>query len=71
MLILTRKPGELITIRHDLSLDPATPVGDLFLDGPIEIGIVRVNGCQVKIGIQADPRLHILRAELYDRESII
>ena len=67
MLILTRRPGELITIRHNLSLDPATPVGELFLDGPIEIAIVRINGSQVSIGIQADPRLHILRGELHDK----
>ncbi len=71
MLILTRKRGELITIRYDLALDPATPVGDLFVDGPIEIGVVRVYGSNVKIGIQADPRLHILRAELADKGSII
>ena len=71
MLILTRKRGEIITIRYDLALDPNTPVGEIFTDGPIEIGVVQIKGNQVSIGIQADPRLHILRAELVDRESII
>ena len=50
MLILIRRAGQLITIRHNLALDPATPVGELFIDGPIEISVVWIKGSHVKIG---------------------
>ncbi|OGI47382.1 MAG: hypothetical protein A2151_07875 [Candidatus Muproteobacteria bacterium RBG_16_65_34] len=64
MLILTRKPGQLLTIGPDLSLDPATPAHELFLDGPIVLLVAGVRGSVVKLGIRAHPRLTILREEL-------
>lgn len=64
MLILTRKPGQLLTIGPDPSLDPATPVHELFLDGPIVLLVAGVRGSVVKLGIRAHPRLTILREEL-------
>ena len=67
MLVLTRKPGQLIKIEPDETLNLATPIGELFADGPVEIIVTQVNGCQVKLGICAHPRLLILRDELYDR----
>ena len=44
MLILTRHPGQLIAIRPSATLDPATPIGRVFADGPIEILVTRVWG---------------------------
>ena len=64
MLILTRKPGQCITIEPDAGLDPETPVRKLFADGPIEVIVGRVDGSQVKLAIQAHPDLQILREEL-------
>lgn len=64
MLILTRKPGQLLTIGPDPSLDPATPVLELFADGPIVLLVAGVRGSVVKLGIRAHPRLTILREEL-------
>jgi hypothetical protein len=29
MLVLTRRPGETLTIRLDPSIDPSTPIGEL------------------------------------------
>ena len=64
MLILTRKPGQRITIEPNADLDPETPVRKLFADGPIEVIVSRVNGAHVKLAIQAHPSLQILREEL-------
>jgi len=67
MLILTRKPGQIITITHAADLDPATPIGEFFIDGPMEIRINRITGQQVRIGITAHSGFIILREELCER----
>jgi len=64
MLILTRKPGQIIKIQPAAELPLTTPVGALFAEGPIEIVVQRIQGQQVRIGIQAHDRLLILREEL-------
>lgn len=64
MLILTRKPGQLLTIEPHKTLDLLTPVYELFAYGPIEVTVLRIRGSQVRLGIQADPRLQVLREEL-------
>lgn len=64
MLILTRKPSQSIVIDLIEGLDPQTPVGELFAQGPIEILVSEVRSGQVRLGVQADPRLRILRDEL-------
>ena len=53
MLILTRHPGQLITIQPHPSLRPATPIGRVFADGPIEILVARICGNRVSLGIAA------------------
>lgn len=67
MLVLKRKSGERIRIEPDPCLSPATPIGELFRDGAIEIVVSDVNAMYVKIGIDADPRLLILRDELQQK----
>lgn len=67
MLVLKRKSGERIRIEPDPRLSPATPIGELFRDGAIEIVVSDVNAMYVKIGIDADPRLLILRDELQQK----
>ncbi len=69
MLVLTRKPGQSIKIQLDETLPWKTPVGKLFVDGPIEIIVTQVNGQQVKLGIIAHPDLKILRNELDTHDS--
>jgi sRNA-binding carbon storage regulator CsrA len=64
MLVLTRKPGQAIQIDLMEDLDPRTPVGELFAQGPIEIIVGGIRGDQVKLGINADKRFRILRDEL-------
>ena len=66
MLILTRKPGQLLKISPKAGLNPATTVAELFRDGPIEILVSRIDEGQVRIGVQAHPDLLIARD---DREA--
>ena len=64
MLVLTRKLGQVLKIMPHESLNPATPIGELFKNGDIEIKIVKTDGYQVSLGINAHPDLLILREEL-------
>ena len=64
MLILTRRPGQALTIRPERNLDLNTPVAQLFADGPIRVMVAGVIGPQVRLGVAADARLTILRDEL-------
>lgn len=64
MLVLTRKPGQLIRIHLADELPWKTPVGELFAEGPIEIRVIQIGGGQVKLGITAHSDLLILRDEL-------
>ena len=66
MLILTRKPGQLLTISPKGSLNPATSIAELFRDGPIEILVSRIDDGQVRIGIHAHPGLLIVRDDRED-----
>ena len=70
MLLLTRTPGQRITSQPAPSLPLTTPVGALFAAGPIEIVVQRVHGQQVRIGIQADAGLRVLREELDVKGSL-
>ena len=63
MLILTRQPGQIVTIQPREDLRLWTPVARLFADGPIEILVTRVQGNQVCLGIQAHPDLLVNRGE--------
>ena len=69
MLILTRHPGQLIAIQPSATLDPATPIGQVFADGPIEILVARVWGQQVSLGITAHTELFIYRGEKGSRKE--
>ena len=64
MLILTRKPGEAITLALLEDTDRRTPVGELLAHGPIEVVVLDVRRGQVKLGLRADARFLILREEL-------
>jgi len=63
MLILTRKPGELIYLYpEDVPQDMT--VAELFSGMQIVFEVLEVRGNQVKIGIDAPDKLTILRGEL-------
>lgn len=64
MLIITRKPGQCLSIDLLTPADARLPAGELFASGPLQIVIARIEGGRVQLGIEADPRLRILREEL-------
>lgn len=69
MLILTRRVGQSLLMMPDQKLDLATPVGELFVSGPIRVLVAQVSGARVKFMIDADQRLLILREELHRRRE--
>ena len=64
MLILTRQPGQSLSIHPHPTLDPGTPVEQVFADGPIQVQVLGVQGAQVHLGVAAPAGLCILREEL-------
>lgn len=67
MLVLGRKEGELVRIDISKGVSPSLPIGELFSQGPIEITVTRILRGAVRLGIQADWRFTILRAELHPK----
>ena len=64
MLILTRRPGEGLTIGLDPSVDPRTPMGEILGQAGIRVRVVAGRSNQVRVGIDAPSELVILRDEL-------
>lgn len=64
MLVLTRRPGQTITIQPGLGVDLTAPLGALFTHGPIEVRVNHVERGQVNMGITAHTSLTILRDEI-------
>lgn len=64
MLVLTRKAGQAISIEPQEGMDLNTPIRALFEKGPIEVVVLQVSGNHVRVGINADSRLTVLRNEL-------
>ena len=64
MLILTRQPGQSLSLHPRPTLDPGTPVEQVFADGPIRVQVLGVQGPQVRLGVAAPAGFCILREEL-------
>jgi len=56
MLILTRRPGEGLTIGLDQSVDPRTPMGEILGQPGIRVRVVAGRSNQVRVGIDAPVR---------------
>ena len=63
MLIVSRRNAESILIEPSKDLDPSTPVGEIFGDGPIEITVFSGAGHRVKMGVAAPSALSIWRKD--------
>jgi len=63
MLFLTRSPSQSIFLALASDADPATPIGELFKDGPIRLRVMAVRGSQVRVGVQVPPLLEVHREE--------
>ena len=61
MLVLSRRPGEILVIEPDPDTVGSGPL--LWFDRPIEVMILRVDGNHVRIGIDAPASLRIWRGE--------
>ena len=70
MIIFTRHPGQSLTICPHPTLDPATPVEQLFAGGSIQMQVLRVQGPQVYLGVAAPCGLCIAREELRSRVAV-
>ncbi len=70
MLILTRKPGQSLSIYPQSTLDPGTPVEQFFAGGPIQVQVVGVQGPQVRLGVEAPAGLCIRREELLPPSAV-
>lgn len=69
MLILSRKLGQIITIGPETdNTNPLLP-SPYFTDGPIEILVTRVQGGEVRLGINAHISLVIQRGEAVPWEN--
>ena len=64
MLILTRKPGQSLSIHPHPGLDPGTPVEQLFAGGPVRVQVVGVQGSTVRLVAAVPAGLCIQRDEL-------
>jgi len=69
MLVLTRRPGEGLTIEPDGGLDPETSVRELFSEGLVTFRIINVSGNTVRVGVEAPADLLVLREEHLRREE--
>lgn len=67
MLVLSRREGESLAISLDPDIDPNTPACELFAGGPLVIMVLRHREGMVRLGVAADSRLTVLRAELASR----
>lgn len=70
MLVLTRRIGETLYIDLSDSVDPSTPVGELFAKS-MEVTVLDMNGNQVRIGVEAPKELRIVRQELLSEEKLV
>jgi sRNA-binding carbon storage regulator CsrA len=70
MLFLTRKPCQSLLIHPYPSLDPGTPVEQVFAEGPIQVQVLGVQGTQVRLGVAAPAGLCIVREELRFRVAV-
>lgn len=67
MHYFNRSPSQSIYISLANDVDPATPIGELFKNGPIRVRVMAVRDRQVRIGVQASELLDIHREEVMER----
>ncbi|MBI3897702.1 MAG: carbon storage regulator [Gammaproteobacteria bacterium] len=65
MLIVSRKVKQSLCIALDPTIDPKTPIGEIFARGPIRVVVACIEDTYVRLGISAHPGLAILREELH------
>jgi sRNA-binding carbon storage regulator CsrA len=69
MLVLTRKPGQILSISPEMDVPPELTVRELFGAGPILIAVKRIDRLQVRLGIEAPLCLRVERLERGDIDA--
>ena len=69
MLSLSRREGESIEIDLGDYVDPSTPVGKVFANGPLTIRVFRIRHTDVRLAIDAPPGLVVLPQEVTDADE--
>ncbi len=64
MIFVTRSPSQSVYMSLVPDVDPATPIGALFKDGPIRVRVVTSDGSQVRLGVDLPPLLEMRREAL-------
>jgi sRNA-binding carbon storage regulator CsrA len=67
MLVLTRKPGQLVLISPKAAMPPGLSMAEVFEEGPLMVVVRRVDRGSVSLGIEAPRWLYIERAERGNR----
>ena len=68
MLMIARREGESLYISLDQSVDPSTPVGEVFTR-PILVKIDELRSNQAALAIDAPELINIVREELLSKFS--
>lgn len=69
MVILTRNIGQAIRILPNADLDPATPIGELFINGPISIILAGAGQGRARVVVYSDERFVVAEDERYPEEE--
>ena len=69
MLSLSRREGESIEIYLGDYVDPSTPVGKVFVNGPLLIRVFRIRPTDVRLAIDAPPGLTVMGKEVADDQA--
>lgn len=65
MVIISRKVGQAVRIVPDADLDPATPIGELFIDGPISVILAGAGKGQARMVVYSDSRFFVAEDERF------
>lgn len=68
MLILTRKPGEVIVIKVPAAAIDSAAVDDNAKPVMIEITILEIRGQQARVGVKAPKSVPVDRLEIFQRK---
>ena len=63
MFIITRTKGQAIRIQLDPKVDPATPVGEVFADGAIEVMVAQIQESYIRLGVTVPLCFAIVRTD--------
>lgn len=70
MIFVTRSPSQSVYISLGPDVDPDTPVGEIFKEGPIRVRVVTAQGSQVRLGVDLPTLLEVRREAQFENGAI-